>query len=82
MVAPKFDRRRAWLVLDKIDETLAWEKTKEQGYMLEMICADFLAGANLDTADCDALTLSLDRLFEFLPQLKKKEFLDNTRRIL
>src|SRR5450755_1944909 len=30
MVAPKLDRRRALLVLDKIDEILHWEQTKEQ----------------------------------------------------
>ena len=30
MVAPKLDRRRALFVLDKIDEILAWEKTKER----------------------------------------------------
>ena len=30
MVAPKLNRRRALFVLDKIDEILAWEKTKEQ----------------------------------------------------
>jgi hypothetical protein len=55
---------------------------KSRGYMLEMICADFLAGANLETGNCDALMTSLDRLFEFLPQLKKQEFLDKTRRVL
>ena len=27
---PNLDRRRALLVMDKIDEILAWEKTKEQ----------------------------------------------------
>src|SRR5271168_1473307 len=30
MTAPKLDRRRALFVLDKIDEILAWEKTKER----------------------------------------------------
>jgi hypothetical protein len=30
VVAPKFNRRRALLVLEKIDELLHWEKTKEQ----------------------------------------------------
>src|SRR5271169_584412 len=30
MVAPKLDRRRALLILDKIDEILQWEQTKEQ----------------------------------------------------
>jgi hypothetical protein len=27
---PKLDRRRALLVLDKIDEILTWEKTKDR----------------------------------------------------
>jgi hypothetical protein len=48
---------------------------KSRGYMLEMICADFLAGANIDTGDSNALILSLDRLFGLLPQLKQQEFL-------
>ena len=30
MVSPKLNRRRALFVLGKIDEILAWEKTKEQ----------------------------------------------------
>src|SRR3984893_16415256 len=55
---------------------------KSRGYMLEMICADFLAGANLETADSDALMVSMNRLFDFLPQVKKQEFLDKTRRAL
>src|SRR6202453_4431950 len=29
-MAPNLDRRRALLVMDKIDEILSWEKTKEQ----------------------------------------------------
>jgi hypothetical protein len=52
---------------------------KSRGYMLEMICADFLAGANLDTGNSDALLISLDRLFDALPQTKRQEFLDNAR---
>jgi hypothetical protein len=55
---------------------------KSRGYMLEMICADFLAGANLDTDNSDALMISLDRLFDFLPQLKRQEFLDKARMTL
>jgi hypothetical protein len=50
--------------------------------MLEMICADFLAGANLDTGNSDALMISLDRLFDSLPQLKRQEFLDKARMTL
>jgi hypothetical protein len=52
---------------------------KSRGYMLEMICADFLAGANLDTGNSDALMISLDRLFDALPQPKRQEFLDRAR---
>src|SRR6202790_3033238 len=48
---------------------------KSRGYMLEMICADFLAGANLDGENSNALLLSLDRLFGLLPQGKQQEFL-------
>ena len=52
---------------------------KSRGYMLEMICADFLAGANLETGNSDALMISLDRLFDALPQPKRQEFLDRVR---
>ena len=48
---------------------------KSRGYMLEMICADFLAGANAEDGDPHALLLSLNRLFRILPELKRKEFL-------
>src|SRR5580658_7869489 len=48
---------------------------KSRGYMLEMICADFLAGANLESGDSGALALSLDRLFGLLPQPQQQEFL-------
>jgi hypothetical protein len=48
---------------------------KSRGYMLEMICADFLAGANADSGNSDALILSLDRLFSLLPTIRQQEFL-------
>src|SRR5271163_3790869 len=48
---------------------------KSRGYMLERICADFLAGANLESDNSDALLLSLDRLFGLLSQEKQQEFL-------
>jgi hypothetical protein len=35
---------------------------KSRGYMLEMTCADFLAGANVDRGNPDALMAPLDRL--------------------
>jgi hypothetical protein len=53
---------------------------KSRGYCLEMICADFLAGANLESGDARALLLALDRLFKLLPQPQKEQFLDGLRR--
>jgi len=32
-----------------------------RGYCLEMICADFLAGANLESGDIKAVRLASDR---------------------
>ena len=61
------------------EETEALGSDKSRGYMLEMICADFLAGANLDTDNSDALMISLARLVALLPQLKRQKFLDKAR---
>jgi hypothetical protein len=47
---------------------------KSRGYCLEMICADFLAGANLESGNPDALLLSLMRLVNFLPSGEKVQF--------
>jgi len=52
---------------------------KSRGYCLEMICADFLAGANLENNNPKALFLSLSRLIEFLPRAQKVEFLQQMR---
>jgi hypothetical protein len=40
---------------------------KSRGYCLEMICSDFLAGANLDAQNPEALRYSMTRFFRFLP---------------
>ena len=48
---------------------------KSRGYCLEMICADFLAGANLDNGDPQILMKSTLRLFQFLPNDDKIHFL-------
>jgi hypothetical protein len=37
---------------------------RSRGYCPEMICADFLAGANLENDNADVLLLALDRLFK------------------
>jgi hypothetical protein len=48
---------------------------KSQGYCLEMICADFLAGANLQEGNPDALVLAVRRLVEMLPTGQRQQVL-------
>jgi len=48
---------------------------KSRGYCLEMICADFLAGANLDNGDSGLLLTSIERFFKFLPGQERQTFL-------
>ena len=48
---------------------------KSRGYCLEMICADFLAGAHLENGNPKILLFSMLRLFRFLPTAQKQEFL-------
>ena len=49
---------------------------KSRGYCLEMICADFLAGASLDNEDPTVLLQSMARFFKFLPGEQRQGFLD------
>ena len=49
---------------------------KSRGYCLEMICADFLAGANLDNGSPKILLQSIKRFSKFLPDQDRQEFLD------
>jgi len=53
---------------------------KSRGYCLEMICADFLAGANLETDNPDQLLLAMDRLYAMLPSPQKEEFTNRLRK--
>ena len=48
---------------------------KSRGYCLEMICADFLAGANLENEDPTMLLQSMSRFFRFLPVDQRQAFL-------
>ena len=48
---------------------------KSRGYCLEMICADFLAGANLENENPNVLLQSILRFFKFLPGEEKQTFL-------
>jgi hypothetical protein len=50
---------------------------KSRGYCLEMICADFLAGANLENENPEVLLQSVLRFFKFLPGEERKTFLDH-----
>src|ERR1700747_2159845 len=49
---------------------------RSRGYCLEMICADFLAGANLDHGDPEMLLFSMTRFFKFLPEEQRQSFLE------
>ena len=47
---------------------------KARGYCLEMICADFLAGASLDGSRPEVLLNTLSTLFQFLPGEQQQAF--------
>ena len=66
-------------VIDRALETAALMlgSDRSRGYCLEMICADFLAGANLDSGDPETLLFSMSRFFRLLPETQKQAFLDN-----
>jgi len=51
---------------------------KSRGYCLEMICADFLAGANIENGNADALLQLAARVFKFLPQPQRELFLEQS----
>jgi hypothetical protein len=50
---------------------------RSRGYCLEMICADFLAGANLDNGNPETLLFSMTRFFKFLPEELRQTFLEH-----
>ena len=54
--------------------TLMLGTDKSRGYCLEMICADFLAGATLDNKNPELLLYSIRRFFKFLPAEQKEQF--------
>jgi len=53
---------------------------KSRGYCLEMICADFLAGAAVERQNSHAITVSLHRLLAFLPEKCRNEFLSEANK--
>jgi hypothetical protein len=64
-------------VIERAIETAALMlgSDRSRGYCLEMICADFLAGANLDHGDPEMLLFSMTRFFKFLPEEQQQAFL-------
>jgi hypothetical protein len=64
-------------VVDQAIETAALMlgTDKSRGYCLEMICADFLAGANLENDNSGVLLQSALRFFKFLPGEERQTFL-------
>ena len=66
-------------VIDHAIETAALMlgSDRSRGYCLEMICADFLAGANMDNENPETLLFSMTRFFRSLPEEYKQTFLDN-----
>src|SRR2546425_807654 len=48
---------------------------KSRGYCLEMICADFLAGATVDGSNPELLLQSQRRFFRFLDREQQKTFI-------
>jgi hypothetical protein len=70
-------------VIDRALETAALMlgSDRSRGYCLEMICADFLAGANLDNGDPDTLVFSMTRFYRLLPQNLQQSFLQRLSRL-
>ena len=66
-------------VIEQAIETAAFMlgSDKSRGYCLEMICADFLAGANLDHGNPETLLFSMMRFFRLLPEDQKQTFLES-----
>jgi len=56
-------------------EALMLGSDKSRGYCLEMICADFLAGACLDGNNPEVLLSSISRYYKFLPSPQQEAFL-------
>jgi hypothetical protein len=65
-------------VIEKAIETAALMlgSDRSRGYCLEMICADFLAGANLDNGDPETLVFSLTKFYRFLQEEQRQAFLE------
>jgi hypothetical protein len=54
---------------------------RSRGYCLEMICADFLAGATLGEANSNVFSTSVRRLLDFLPGPERIELIRSLKEI-
>jgi hypothetical protein len=53
---------------------------KARGYCLEMICADFLAGAAVDGHSPETMLFALHRLYQLLPEALRHKFCADLRK--
>ena len=53
---------------------------KSRSYCMEMICADFLAGATLAEVNPEIFSVAVRRLIEFLPDSEKLELIESLKR--
>jgi hypothetical protein len=51
-----------------------------RSYCLEMICADFLAGATLEAEQSEGALLALGRMYSLLPDPQKVKFTESLRK--
>jgi hypothetical protein len=72
----KLDRSQIPVIEQAIETAALLGSEKSRGYCLETICADFLAGANLDNGDPSVLLQSMSRCFKFLPGEQKQAFVE------
>ena len=81
LVAQTSNYKRQIPVIEQAIETAApmLGTDKSRGYCLEMICADFLAGAHLDNGNPEILLNSISRYYKFLPGERQQAFLENVR---
>jgi hypothetical protein len=70
-------------VVEQAVETVALMlgSDKSRGYCLEMICADFLAGANLQNGNPQDLLQSILSMLKFLPGDQKRAFVDHVGKV-
>jgi hypothetical protein len=68
-------------VVDQALETAALMlgTNKSRGYCLEMMCADFLAGASLENGDQELLVGSICRVATLLPDEMKQELMERLK---